>query len=362
MEAIKSHVSNAISNLQMGTSGKGKTVLITGGSGFVAAHVLTAFLSRGYNVRTTVRSQESAEKVKKSHSIYLDQLSFAIVPDVQTPGAHDEAVKDVDGVIHTASPFVMSVEDNERDLLNPAVKGTTSVLTSIQKYAPQVKRVVITSSFAAIVDVTKGQRPGYTYSEKDWNPVTYAEASKKETDGATAYCASKTFAERAAYEFVEKNAPSFTVSSINPPMVYGPAQHTITSLDKLNTSSADIYRLINGSEKTVPDTSFFAFVDVRDVAEAHVLAYENPQAAGQRYFTVSGGYTYQQICDIVRKHFPEKRALTPEGNPGEPYPDVYKVDNSKAKKELGLTFRDLETTIVDMVKEFVEIEKRTGKA
>jgi len=361
MEAIKSHAHNFIGNLQMGTSGKGKTVLVTGGSGFVAAHVLNAFLSRGYHVRTTVRNQESAEKVKKSHSKYLDQLTFAIVPDVQTPGGHDEAVQGVDGVIHTASPFVMNVEDNERDLLNPAIKGTTSVLTSIQKNNPHVKRVVITSSFAAIVDLSKGPRPGYTYTEKDWNPVTYADACKKEADGGTAYCASKTFAERAAYEFVEKNAPNFTVSSILPPMIYGPAQHTIDSLDKLNTSSADIYRLINGSEKSVPETSFFAFVDVRDVAEAHVLAYETPAAANQRYFTVSGGYTYQMICDIIRRNFPQKRESTPEGTPGERYPDVYRVDNSKAKSQLGLAFRDLETSIVDMVKEFVEIEKRIGK-
>lgn len=98
MEAIKSKIHNAISNLEMGTSGKGKTVLVTGGSGFVAAHVLNSFLSRGYNVRTTVRNQESAEKVKKSHSKYVEQLSFAIVPDIQTPGGLDEAVKGVDGV------------------------------------------------------------------------------------------------------------------------------------------------------------------------------------------------------------------------------------------------------------------------
>jgi nucleoside-diphosphate-sugar epimerase len=80
------------------SSGQGKTVLITGGSGFVAAHVLNAFLSRGYNVRTTVRSQETAEKVKKTHSKYLSKLSFAIVKDVALPGGHDEAVKGVDGV------------------------------------------------------------------------------------------------------------------------------------------------------------------------------------------------------------------------------------------------------------------------
>jgi uncharacterized protein YbjT (DUF2867 family) len=78
--------------------GHGETVLVTGGSGFVAAHVLNAFLGRGYNVRATVRSQSSADKVKKSHGHYGDKLSFAIVPDVQTPGAFDEAVKGVQGV------------------------------------------------------------------------------------------------------------------------------------------------------------------------------------------------------------------------------------------------------------------------
>lgn len=224
----------------------------------MAAHVLNSFLSRGYNVRTTVRSQQTAEKVKKSHEKDLDRLSFAIVPDVATPGGHDEAVKGADGVIHTASPFVLQVEDNERDLLRPAIDGTNSVLTSIQKHNSTVKRVVITSSFAAIIDMDKGARSGYTYTEKDWNPVTYEAASNKEAPGPVSYCASKTFAEQAAYDFVAKNKPNFNVSSICPPMVYGPAAHSIDSLDKLNTSSADIYRLMNGSEKTVPDTNFFA--------------------------------------------------------------------------------------------------------
>lgn len=79
-------------------SGLGKTVLVTGGSGYVAAEVLSALFSRGYNVRTTVRNQEAADKIRKSHAKYLDQLSFAIVKDLQIPGGHDEAVKGVDGV------------------------------------------------------------------------------------------------------------------------------------------------------------------------------------------------------------------------------------------------------------------------
>ena len=96
MDSIKVKVQNVLHHAN--ASGKGKTILVTGGSGFVAAHVLSAFLSRGYNVRTTVRNDESAEKIKKSHSKYIDQLSFAIVKDVAEPGGHDEAVKGVDGV------------------------------------------------------------------------------------------------------------------------------------------------------------------------------------------------------------------------------------------------------------------------
>lgn len=96
MTSVKAKVQNVLNGDKH--TGHGQTVLVTGGSGFVAAHVLNAFLDRGYNVRTTVRSQSSVDKVKKSHGHYGDQLSFAIVPDVQTPGAFDEAVKGVQGV------------------------------------------------------------------------------------------------------------------------------------------------------------------------------------------------------------------------------------------------------------------------
>ncbi|TVY49587.1 putative uncharacterized oxidoreductase [Lachnellula occidentalis] len=344
------------------TSGVGKTILVTGGSGFVAAEVLNAFLSRGYNVRTTVRNDHSADKVKKSHSKYIKQLSFAIVKDVQIPGGHDEAVKGVDGVVHTASPFLLQVEDNERDLLLPAIKGTTEVLASVQKYAPNVKRVVVTSSFASLVDISKGGRPGHVYSEKDWNPTTYEVAANKDTNGAVTYCASKAFAEKAAWDYVKEHKPQFDVTTVCPPMVYGPSGSVVTDLDHLNTSAADIYRLMNGSCKEVPETSFFAWVDVRDVGEVHARAYESPEAAGQRYLAASGRYTYQKVCDIIRKDFPERRNLVPEGTPNAPFPDVYGIDNSKVKKELGVEFRSLETSIHDMAVQFIEIEKATGKA
>ena len=253
----------------------------------------------------------------------------------------------------------MQVEDNERDLLNPAIHGTTEILKAIQKHNPTVKRVVITSSFASIVNIEKGAWPGHTYTESDWNPVTYETA--KTADGATAYCASKTFAEKAAFDFVKTQRPNFDIATICPPMVYGPPIHVVASLDKLNTSSADIYRLINGSEKEVPATQFYAFADVRDVARAHRLAFESPKAAGQRYFITSGNFSYQMICDIIREKIPEAKDRTPVGKPGSGLgADVYKVDNGKAKRELGMSFIGLEESIVDTASRLLELEKELG--
>ncbi|KAH7056993.1 putative cinnamoyl-CoA reductase [Macrophomina phaseolina] len=342
---------------------KQATILITGGSGFVAAHVLNSFLERGYNVRTTVRSEATAEKVRKTHKKYAEsgQLSFAIVQDVAAPGGFDEAVKGVDGVVHTASPFQLSVEDNVRDLLDPAIKGTTQILEAIHKFNPSVKRVVITSSFAAMFDLSQGLRPGHAYTEADWNPVTYDEAAKTD-NGAVAYLASKTLAEQAAWKFLEDKKPNFTVATICPPMIYGPNAHYVDDLGKLNTSSAEIYGFVKGDKKEVGDAAFPAFADVRDVAEAHLLAYEKEGAAGQRYFITSGNYSNQQVCDLIRKHFPELRDRVPEGEPGKPLADMFSTNTSKAQSELGLKFRSLEDCIVDTVKSLLELEKSVAKA
>jgi len=360
MSSILNKVSEAVNQVSGNTSA-GKTVLITGASGFVAAHVLNEFLDHGYSVVGTVRSEATADKVRKTHAKYGDKLSFAIVPDVAAPGAFDEAVKGVDGVIHTASPFQTEVKDNEKELLEPAIKGTIGVLSSIKKNNPNVKRVVFTSSFASIVDMSKGSWPEHTYTEADWNPVTYEAA--KDADGGTAYCASKKFAEKAAYDFVEKEKPNFTVTAICPPMVYGPNAHSVSDLTHLNTSSADIYRLMNGSEKEVPFTPFYAFVDVRDVAKAHRLAYEKEAAGGQRYFVTGGNYGYQMICDIIRENVPEVKEKVPVGKPGSGIgQDVYKVDSSKAENELGMSFISLEKCITDAAKSLFELEKATGKA
>lgn len=335
-----------------------KTVLITGGSGFIAAHLLDAFLEAGYHVRATVRSPRSADKVRTTHGKYGDALSFSIVPEISEDGAFDEAVKGVDGVVHSASPFILNAEDYDRDLFEPAKKGTVNILKAVKANNPNVKRVVITSSFADMLDVTKGLRPGYTYSEADWNPMTTDEAQK--AGPAAAYLVSKTIAERAAYDFVKNEKPNFTISTVSPPMVYGPIRHAVESTGKLNTSLADIFRLYNGTEKQVPETSFWAFADVRDLAQAHLKAFESDKAANQRYLVSNGTFGYQNFVDIIRDYYPDLRDGTPEGDAHSNLPPVYKLDVSKSVNDLGMKYRTMEETVVDAVNSLRKLEKATA--
>jgi len=340
----------------MSTSEK-QTVLITGASGFIATHVVEAFLNAGFKVRGTVRTESTAKKARATHNSHpAEQLEFVIVPDIAAPGAFDEAVKGVDGVIHTASPFTFDVTDFDKELFEPAVHGTVSVLEAVKKNNPAVKRVVITSSFASNLDPTKGLRPGYTYTEKDWDPIT-PEQAKEMNSSVVAYLVSKTIAEQAAWDFVEKEKPNFSITTLCPPMVYGPIASDFDSMAKLNTSSLDIYRLFNGTEKDVPEDSFPAEVDVRDLAKAHVLAYTTEAAANQRYIIAGSKFVYQGVVNFIHKKFPDLRATTPVGHP-DAIPEVMTLDTSKARKELGIEFRSFEETMEDTINALRALEKK----
>jgi len=332
-------------------------VLLTGGSGFLGAHVLDTLLKRGHSVVTTVRNSPKADKIREAYPQYSkDKLDFAFVPDIAAEGAFDEAVKSsppFQAVIHTASPYTFAVKDIQKELLDPAVLGTTGVLKSIKKYAPSVKRVVITSSFAAIVNRDKGAWPEHTYTEADWNPVTHEEALE---NAAVGYSASKTFAEKAAWNFVEEEKPNFTLTTINPPMIYGPIINYMASLDQVNTSNSRIRDAMLGKWKTeVPETGLFISVDVRDAAFMHVLTMESDSAAGQRVFTVGTHYSNKEIVEAVQKHYPEYIDNLPgEDVKGGDYPDgsvnnYFKFDNSRAKGILGHDFIPFEKTITDLV-------------
>ncbi|CEL01244.1 Putative Flavonol reductase/cinnamoyl-CoA reductase [Aspergillus calidoustus] len=327
-------------------------VLLTGGSGFIAAHTLNILLERGFDVVTTVRSKEKGDRILAAHpNVPKEKLSYVIVKDIAEDGAFDEAIKSdppFDSVIHTASPFHHAVQDPVKDFLDPAIKGTTGILKAIKAHAPSVKRVVVTSSFASIVNVKAHEK---VYSEKNWNPVTWEEG----LDPSQTYRASKTFAEKAAWEFVQKEV-SFDLVTINPPLVLGPVVHYLSSLDAINTSNARISRIVRGLEKeSTPPTVTYLWVDVRDVALAHVRAIEVPEAGGQRFFVTAGLYANKDIVDIVRDAYPELEDRLPPKTDARDVPDdVYSYDNSKSTQVLGIKYHSLKESVVDTVKTLLE--------
>jgi nucleoside-diphosphate-sugar epimerase len=331
-------------------------VLVTGGSGFIAAHVLDSLLSRGHSVVTTVRSREKGEKILEAHpSESKDSLSYVIVPDMSIEGAFDEAVQSsppFEAVIHTASPYHFNAKTNDeiKALIRTAISGTTGILKAVKAFAPTVKRVVVTSSFAAIVDPKKPLT--YTYTEEDWDPVTEEEAYQ---NPLTAYRASKTFAEKAAWDFVRDESPNFRLSTCNPPLVLGPIVHYLNSLDALNTSNQRVRDLITGAAKSkCPPTGNYLWVDVRDLADGHVLAMEKEETAGKRFFITNGNFNNHQIVDIIAEDFPEYQDVLPQGEalkPGD-YPEGGPTgwDNTQSLKVLGVNYRPLKASIVDTVR------------
>lgn len=292
---------------------------------------------------TTVRSPEKGQALV---DIFKGQrVSYTIVKDIAQPNAFDEAVisdPPFDAVVHTASPFHYEVKDNKKDMLDPAISGTTGILESIHKSAKTVKRVVITSSFAAISNPSS---PPKVYDETIWNQMTMDEALTTK-DPQAAYRASKTFAEQAAWDFVKRESPNFALTVLNPPMVYGPVRHAVSSLEDLNTSSKRILNIILGRPRGTVGSPIY--VDVRDLAEAHVLAITVPEAAGQRFFMTAGLATEGAMGDIIRENFPTyAKNLDPNLSYAEP---PYGIDNKKSVQLLKVKYRPVEDTIIDTVK------------
>ena len=173
-------------------------VLLTGANGFLGAHILSQLLSSDFTVRAIVRSQTKADQVRSDNPTAGPQLDFGIVPDITASGAFNEVFKSdppIDLVIHTASPFnYKAVTNNLKDVMIPAKQGTEEILRAIKAHAPSVKRVVITSSIAAVLDFDAGNN-GRRYTADDWNPATWEQGVEGNT--GVGYRASKKYAEQA---------------------------------------------------------------------------------------------------------------------------------------------------------------------
>lgn len=325
-------------------------VLVTGASGFLAVNILKSFLSAGYQIRGTVRSEETAHNVRKEFpNVPESDLSFVIVPDIAAAGALDQAVKDASGIIHTAAPVFYGRSDYAEEMMQPAILGTRYLLDSIQQHGSNIEAVVITSSFTTIQDFSKGADPGHVYTEKDWSPAT-VEWLKK-APGLT-YPMSKILSEREAWAWYENNAPEWKLSTICPGYIYGPVSKN-TTLSGLNRSSIDIWRLLSGEAAEVPPTNIPTFIDVRDTAEAHLKAYQ--RRAEGRFIPTGGKYLFATVCEILAENFPERADLIPKPTAEQLSVETFTVNNELTKRELGMTFRGLEECIVDSACSYLQL-------
>lgn len=330
------------------------TVFVSGATGFIASHTIAQLLAAGHRVRGSVRSLKTSANLA-----HLREMSGAaerlelLEADLLQPHAFDTAISGCDVVLHIASPYVLDVKDPQRDLVDPAVKGTRAMLEACARTS-SVRRVVLTSSMAAITDEPDARR---VLTEADWNDTS--------TLTRNPYYFSKTLAEREAWAFVDRQKPSWDLLVINPFLVAGP------SLTRaLNTSNKVFADMFTGAYPGILNFTW-GIVDVRDVADAHVRAMDAEAARG-RYICAAGTMSMRQIVDLLVQHGYARTSLPRVGldnalgnalvvlasytrgkGVGQYLRShvgrVPRFDNGKIQRDLGLRFRPMDETILETV-------------
>ncbi|VDB82642.1 unnamed protein product [Peniophora sp. CBMAI 1063] len=333
-------------------------VLVSGVNGYVGMWVAETYLAEGYSVRGTVRSVSRAGKhIKETFSKYGDKFELVEVKDITAPGAFDQAVQGIDVVAHTASPFHYDAED-PAEIIDPAKKGTVSILESILAHGKDVKRVVLLSSIVAVWTMFVDKPT--TFTEKDWNEqaIQLVNEKGKDADGATKYGASKTLAEKAAWALIEEHKPTWDLAVLNPPYIWGPPIHEVNSSDKLNTSQKMLFDILT---KAWPDADYdsqakaLGGVDVRDIALAHVRATQLPQAGGTRALIGSFGGYGQDVLDIANALQPRAWAELPKGpKPGgtKGKGSLLNIDTAQFRRVYGFQLHTIEETVRDSLEDF----------
>lgn len=336
-------------------------VLVTGATGYVAGWIIKGLLDAGVTVHAAVRDPDN--KAKIAHLVDMAGQSRGEVrfyrADLLSEGAYTEAMADCRIVFHTASPFVRAVDDPQRDLIDPAVRGTANVLASANLVA-SVSRVVLTSSCAAMYSdaIDCENAPGGTITEEVWN--TTASLTHEP------YSYSKRLAEEEAWRIAESQN-RWRLVAVNPSLVIGPA----TGPDPTSESFAIVKQIADGTMKRGAPRLGMGVVDVREVARAHIAAAYLPDARGR--YIVSGHNTdllelAQALQPRFGRDFPLPKRALPKFAVWLMAPFVglsrafvaknvnhtFRADNAKSRRELGVTYRPLRESMEDMFAQLVE--------
>lgn len=337
------------------------TFLVTGGSGYLASWIVKQLLEQGHTVHTTVRSLSDGRKVQPLKNLPQQegQLKF-FEADLLKEGSFLPAMQGCDIVIHTASPFVISgFKDPQKALIDPAVQGTRNVLSSVNQTA-SVKRVVLTSSVAAMYGDNQDARglPNQTITEQHWNTSSSLDHQP--------YSYSKVLAEKAAWE-MQKAQSRWDMVVINPSMIYGPSLTPASGSTSLDTFA----QIASGTLRFGAPHLTMGMVDVRDTAAAHVQAALKPEASG-RYIVSNREFSLLEVGQLMRP-FHQKPHLLPtrylpkrviwlmapllgltrkfiETNVAWPL----KFDHSRSIRELNLQYRPFEETLKDQYQQWLQ--------
>jgi nucleoside-diphosphate-sugar epimerase len=273
------------------------TVLVTGGSGFIASHTILQLIGAGHTVRTTLRSLSRENEVratlKAAGADPGDGLSF-VAADLMSDAGWPAAVSGCEYVLHIASPFPSNVPKHEDELIVPARDGALRVLRASRDAG--VKRVVLTSSFAAI---------GYghperndVFTEEDWTDPSGADVMP--------YTKSKALAERAAWDFIAREGAGLELAVVNPVAVFGP----VLGADYA-TSILLVQKMMDGALPGVPRMCL-GVVDVRDVADLHLRAMTDAAAKGERFLAVAGDFMWLvEIAKALKERLGDKAKRVP---------------------------------------------------
>jgi dihydroflavonol-4-reductase len=326
---------------------RGERVLVTGGSGFVAGHCIRQLLEQGYQVRATVRSPGREAAVRAQLGVGPDAPLAFVAADLVSDDGWDAAAAGCDFVLHVASPFPLHVPRHEDELVVPAREGALRVLRAAR--GAGVKRVVLTSSFAAVgYGHPESARP---FDESDWTNL--------DGPGVTPYAKSKTLAERAAWSFMGREGGDMELATVNPVAVFGPVMGADYA-----TSIEIVRRLLDGAMPGLPRLRFGA-VDVRDVADLHLRAMTHPDAAGERFLAVAGRFlALKEVAAILKRRLGEAARRVPtrelpdwllklvaafDKSVGQIVPELGKhkdASSAKAQRMLGWTPRPAEDALV----------------
>lgn len=344
----------------MATDKSQKVVLITGANGHIGFRVLVFALQAGYKVKAAVRTQDKADRISAARSIRelepKDDLAFCFVPDLLQPGAYNEAVKNVDFIIHIASPIESGITPDkyETHLIQPAIGGTLGILTAAQK-SPTVQRVVITSSIVALI-------PWHDLQEAETDRVFNEESRIDDVSGpykseSEAYAASKARALNATTRFMEEEKPSFDVVHICPSWVLG-KDELVTDVKYITVgTNGSVMRQVLGvnQETATPSTS----VHLDDVAVAHVNALDPSIPSGSCLIAQSEGLQgtiWSNAIEIVQRRFPQAVTKGILPNNGLAPTKQTKIDASETARLLGIEFKSYEEQVVSVVEHYLELK------